>query len=74
MLTGKINEGQDGSFLERGRLQGGRDNVLRRTGGGVFAITAPFFERRGFGVVREQRVSRRDVSLTNFAMEKDLTG
>jgi putative acetyltransferase len=34
----------------------------------------PFFERRGFRVVREQRVSRRGVSLTNFAMEKDLTG
>ena len=38
------------------------------------SITArPFFERRGFVVVREQRVSRRGVSLTNFAMEKDLT-
>jgi putative acetyltransferase len=39
------------------------------------SITArPFFKRRGFRVVREQRVSRRGVSLTNFAMEKDLTG
>jgi putative acetyltransferase len=32
----------------------------------------PFFERRGFRVVREQMVSRRGVSLTNFVMEKDL--
>ena len=38
------------------------------------SITArPFFERRGFRVVREQTVSRRGTSMTNFAMEKDLT-
>ena len=37
------------------------------------SITArPFFERRGFRVVREQTVSRRGVSLNNFVMEKDL--
>jgi putative acetyltransferase len=37
------------------------------------SITArPFFERRGFRVVREQMVSRRGVSLTNFVMRKDL--
>lgn len=37
------------------------------------SITArPFFERRGFRVVREQTVSRRGVELTNFVMEKDL--
>ena len=37
------------------------------------SITArPFFERRGFCVVREQTVSRRGVSLTNFVMRKDL--
>ncbi len=39
------------------------------------SITArPFFERRGFRVVRGQTVSRRGVELTNFAMEKDLLG
>jgi putative acetyltransferase len=39
------------------------------------SITArPFFERQGFDVVREQTVSRRGVSMTNFAMEKDLRG
>ncbi len=39
------------------------------------SITArPFFERRGFRVVREQVVSRRGLSLTNFVMEKDLPG
>ena len=35
------------------------------------SITArPFFERRGWHVVREQRVERRGVRLTNFVMEK----
>jgi len=38
------------------------------------SITArPFFEGQGFCVVREQRVWRRDVPMTNFAMEKYLT-
>lgn len=36
------------------------------------SITArPFFERRGYRVVREQRVERRGVFLTNFVMRKD---
>jgi putative acetyltransferase len=39
------------------------------------SITArPFFERRGFRIVREQTVSQRGVSMTNFVMEKDLPG
>ena len=39
------------------------------------SITArPFFERQGFRVVREQTVSRRGVSMNNFAMEKNLPG
>jgi GNAT superfamily N-acetyltransferase len=38
------------------------------------SITArPFFEGQGFRVVREQRVSRRDVPMMNFAMEKLLS-
>jgi putative acetyltransferase len=37
------------------------------------SITAhPFFEKQGFRVMREQTVSRRDVMMTNFAMEKPL--
>ena len=37
------------------------------------SITAkPFFERRGYRVVREQQIERKDVILTNFAMEKDM--
>ncbi len=37
------------------------------------SITArPFFERQGFDVVREQKVQRRGVGLTNFVMEKKL--
>ena len=35
------------------------------------SITArPFFERRGYRVVRQQQVERRGVLLTNFVMEK----
>ncbi len=49
----------------------------RRGLGQIFteaSITArPFFERQGFRVVREQTVSRRGVSMTNFAMEKPLS-
>lgn len=36
------------------------------------SITArPFFEKRGFTVVREQQVERRGELLTNFVMRKD---
>jgi putative acetyltransferase len=39
------------------------------------SVTArPFFERRGFRMMREQTVLRRDTKLTNFVMRKDLTG
>lgn len=35
------------------------------------SITAkPFFERRGYHVIREQQVSRNGVQLTNYVMEK----
>jgi putative acetyltransferase len=38
------------------------------------SITArSFFERQGFRVLREQTVPRRDVPMTNFAMEKPLS-
>lgn len=37
------------------------------------SITAkPFFEKMGFIVVKEQRVLRNEVYLTNFVMEKEL--
>ena len=37
------------------------------------SVTArPFFERRGFRIVRERTIVRRGVELTNFAMEKPL--
>ncbi len=36
------------------------------------SITArPFFERRGFKVVKEQQVERQGIFLTNFVMEKE---
>ncbi len=35
------------------------------------SITArPFFEKRGYGVVKEQQVERQGVFLTNYVMEK----
>ena len=34
----------------------------------------PFFEARGYRVVRPQQVERRGQVLTNFAMEKELIG
>ncbi len=37
------------------------------------SLTArPFFEARGYEVIRDQRVLRRGVILTNFVMEKRL--
>ena len=36
------------------------------------SITArPFFERRGYAVMKEQQVERRGILLTNFVMEKE---
>ena len=36
------------------------------------SITAkPFFEKRGYKVVKEQKVERQGIFLTNFVMEKD---
>ena len=36
------------------------------------SVTAkPFFEKRGYRIVREQQVERRGVLLTNYVMEKD---
>lgn len=35
------------------------------------SITArPFFEKRGYRVVKEQQVERRGIRLTNFVMKK----
>jgi putative acetyltransferase len=38
----------------------------------VSMTARPFFERQGFGVLEEQAVLRRGVSITNFRMEKRL--
>ena len=39
------------------------------------SLTArPFFERRGYRLIREQQVQRRGVTLTNFVMEKRRQG
>lgn len=51
------------------------DRLERAAAGKTIAthasITArPFFEKRGYRVIREQQVERRGVWLTNFVMEK----
>ena len=55
----------DGGYLDR---------LYVRAGGRVVthaSITArPFFEKRGYRVLREQQVERRGVLLTNYVMEK----
>jgi len=50
-------------------------NRLEQTVAGTIvthaSITArPFFEKRGYRVVKEQQVERRGIRLTNFVMEK----
>lgn len=74
----------DGGYLDRlyvradhqGRGVGSVlcDLLERAAGGRVVthaSITArPFFERRGYRILREQQVERRGVLLTNFVMEK----
>ena len=54
------------------------DELERFAAGKTFtthaSITAkPFFQHRGYCVVRKQEVIRRGVALTNFVMEKQLT-
>ena len=54
------------------------DELERFAAGKTFtthaSITAkPFFQHRGYCVVRQQEVIRRGVALTNFVMEKQLT-
>ena len=37
------------------------------------SVTAkPFFEKRGYRVIRKQQVFRRGIVLVNFVMEKDI--
>lgn len=37
----------------------------------MFIRKSPFFERRGYRVVREQQVERQGIMLTNFVMIKE---
>lgn len=62
-------------FQRRGIAAAICDELERNADGIHFtthaSITArPFFEGRGYRVVREQRVERRGIFLTNFVMEK----
>lgn len=76
---------EDGGYLDRlyvhrehqGKGVGSAicDRLERKARGKVVvhaSITArPFFERRGYRVVKAQQVERRGVALVNFIMEKD---
>ena len=54
--------------LEQGAMDAGHDTMITHA-----SITArPFFESRGYRVVRQQQVERHGVLLTNFVMEKAL--
>jgi len=56
--------------VEREALDRGHGRITTEA-----SITArPFFERRGFRLVREQTVRRCNVELINFVMEKDVPG
>ena len=54
--------------LEQHARETGQTRVITHA-----SVTArPFFERRGYAVVKEQRVERKGVLLTNYVMEKTL--
>ena len=61
-----------GSLLYRAVEREAREQGLGRIFTEASVTARPFFERRGFRVVREQTLARRGVELTNFAMEKSL--
>ena len=56
MLAGRMKEGQDGRFLGRDRIQGGRGDVLRRTGG----RTVPDTQTGRVAGQRDERVVREE--------------
>jgi putative acetyltransferase len=62
-----------GQRLYRAVEREGRGRGLRQIFTEASITARPFFERQGFRVVRERTVSRRGVSMTNFAMEKPLS-
>jgi putative acetyltransferase len=66
-----IGKGVGSALMTRIEAQAAEKKIAR-----LFAevsITAkPFFERKGFAVLKEQTVRLRDVELTNFVMEKNI--
>lgn len=50
-------------------LEGGAEAPMFTTHASITA--RPFFEKRGYAVLREQQVERRGVRLTNFVMRKN---
>ena len=61
-----------GSLLYRAVEREARERGLGRIFTEASVTARPFFERRGFRVMRQRTVVQRDVELTNFAMEKPL--
>ena len=53
--------------------QAAKDAGCQKITSDVSITARPFFERNGFRVIRRQEVVRRDVTLVNFKMEKELS-
>lgn len=53
--------------------QAAKDAGCKKITSDVSITARPFFEKNGFRVIRRQEVVRRDVTLVNFKMEKELS-
>ena len=77
--VGRLYVGKDAQRLGVARrLYAALEAEARARGVRVLTVDAsitalPFFERMGFGHPREQRVERRGVALTNYAVSKPLS-
>lgn len=58
--------------LERKLEQAAREAGCNKMTSDVSITARPFFEKRGYRVVRQQEVERKGVILINFKMEKEL--
>lgn len=61
------------SSLYDALLKKAREKGLKRLYVEASLIAKPFFERRGFIIVKQNEIQRKGVTLINFQMEKNLT-
>ena len=70
----ELRDGEAGRYQGKGVATALCDRLEQVCAGVISthaSITAkPFFEKRGYRVIREQQVERQGVALTNFVMEK----